>query len=164
MTSSQSQAEFAESIAREAHAGQVDLAGMDYVEHLKAVVVGVEEASGKLAATGAVPANQELAGRLDTLRAVAWLHDILEDTELTAEDLSARGVAPDVVGAVECMTHAEGEDYFDYICRVKENPLARVVKLSDLANNSDLSRLPEVTDRDLRRLEKYRRAQEMLLE
>ena len=137
------QAFVAEEMARAAHAGQVDKAGVDYVEHLQAVANGV---SG------------------DTLKAVAWLHDSIEDTDLTAEDISRRGLSAEVVEAVEAMTHREGEPYFDYIARVKQNPLARQVKLADLANNSDLSRLPEVTDKDLQRLEKYKKAREILLQ
>ena len=137
------QAELAELIARVAHAGQVDKAGVDYTEHLKAVAAGVDG---------------------DTLKAVAWLHDTIEDTDTTADDLAQRGVAPEIIEAVVAMTHLEGESYFDYIARVKENPLSRQVKLSDLANNSDLSRIPEVTEVDLQRLEKYKKATEILLE
>ena len=137
------QAVVAEIIARVAHAGQVDKAGVDYIEHLKAVADGVEG---------------------DTLKAVAWLHDSIEDTDVTAEYLSKRGISSEIVEAVVAMTHLEGEPYFDYIARVKQNPLSRQVKLSDLANNSDLSRLNEVTERDLQRLKKYKKAREILFQ
>ena len=137
------QAFVAEKIARAAHAGQVDKAGVDYTEHLKAVADGVDG---------------------DTLKAVAWLHDTIEDTDITAELLARRGISGEVIDAVVVMTHLEGEPYFDYIARVKQNPLSRLVKLSDLANNSDLSRIPEVTEKDLQRLEKYKKAREILLE
>ena len=137
------QAFVAEEIARAAHAGQVDKAGVDYTEHLKAVASGVEG---------------------DTLKAVAWLHDTIEDTGVTAEYLIKRSISPEIVEAVVAMTHLEGEPYFDYIARVKQNPLSRQVKLSDLANNSDLSRLNEVTEKDLQRLEKYKKAREILLQ
>ena len=95
-------------------------------------------------------------------RATAYLHDVLEDTALTAEDLQREGFPVEVIQAVRCLTRTEGEDYEDYIERVKDNPIAVRVKLSDLHHNMDRNRLPEVTERDRKRLERYRRAVETL--
>ncbi|MGN0651110.1 MAG: GTP pyrophosphokinase [Oscillospiraceae bacterium] len=89
----------------------------------------------------------------------ALLHDILEDTDTTAEELLEMGFEADVVDAVRLMTHDDTVPYLDYIRSVKANPIARAVKLADLAHNSDITRLPENPDpRDVNRLERYRAA------
>jgi (p)ppGpp synthase/HD superfamily hydrolase len=88
---------------------------------------------------------------------VALLHDVIEDTDVSADDLRQAGMGEEVVTAVELLTRDRSEPRADYIARIKENPLARAVKLADLRHNSDLSRLDTITDRDLRRYEQYQR-------
>jgi (p)ppGpp synthase/HD superfamily hydrolase len=96
-------------------------------------------------------------------KAVGFLHDTLEDTYLTEEDL--RPVFGDVItDAVVAMTHLIYEDYFTYIERVSKNSIARKVKLADLTHNMDSSRLIMVTQHDRDRLEKYKRAYAYLSE
>jgi (p)ppGpp synthase/HD superfamily hydrolase len=87
---------------------------------------------------------------------VAVLHDVLEDTPTTAADLLARGFPPTIVDAVEAMTKRAGEPYDDYINRVRQNPLARVVKRADIRHNLDVLRLNRPpTDKELQRVRKY---------
>lgn len=124
-------------IAKDAHKGQVDKAGVDYIQHPLFVASLVE---GELAKT------------------VALLHDVVEDSDWTLEDLRKEGLPEEVVQAVGILTKKRNENYEEYILRVKQNPLARQVKLADLKHNSDLSRLANVTDRDRKRAEKYRQA------
>lgn len=135
----------AERIARAAHRGQTDKAGGPYIAHPAHV-------AAQVVAEGAGQAAQ----------CVAWLHDVVEDTATTLDDLRAAGLSDEVVAAVDAMTRRPDEDYFAYIGRVRANPLATVVKLADLAHNMDLSRLPGIKPRDLERQEKYRRAVELL--
>lgn len=127
----------AESIARRAHEGQTDKAGKPYIEHPAWVAAHVDG---------------------DEARAAAWLHDVLEDTDATADDLARAGIPERVVAAVRALTHAPGESYEEYLARVAGDPLAVRVKLADLAHNSDLSRIPCPTERDRERAAKYRRA------
>lgn len=131
----------AEAIARRAHAGQADKAGVPYIGHPAWVAARMQGRDAK---------------------AAAWLHDVLEDTEVTAEDLAVAGIPANVVDAVLALTRRSGESYEAYLARVAENPLAVQVKLADLEHNSDLSRIPHPTERSRARAEKYRRAQEFL--
>ena len=124
-------------IAKDAHKGQVDKAGVDYIQHPLFVASLVE---GELAKT------------------VALLHDVVEDSDWTLEDLRKEGLPEEVVQAVGILTKKRNENYEEYILRVKQNPLARQVKLADLQHNSDLSRLANVTDRDRKRVAKYQKA------
>ena len=94
---------------------------------------------------------------------VALLHDVIEDTDYTLDDLAAMGFDGQVLDAIALMTHADGVPYMDYVAEIKKNPIARAVKLADLRHNSDMSRLDAPTERDLERAEKYRRAIELLL-
>ena len=96
--------------------------------------------------------------------AVALLHDIVEDTPCTVDDLRAQGFPDAVCDAVALLTHRDGEAYLDYVRRVKENPVAAKVKLADLRHNSDPTRLDTVTPADLARMDKYRAAIALLLE
>ena len=126
----------AELVATMAHRGQVDKSGVPYIEHPRAVARQLETSVEK---------------------AVGYLHDTLEDTFLTEEDL--RPVFGDVItDAVVAMTHLVYEDYFTYIERVSANPIAKRVKLADLTHNMDESRLILITQHDRDRLEKYKRA------
>ena len=88
---------------------------------------------------------------------------MVEDTSTTFDDLRAAGVDDEVLAALELLTHDKSAPYMEYVAAIKKNDLARTVKLADLAHNSDLSRLPEVTEADLRRVEKYRQAIEVLM-
>lgn len=124
-------------IARKAHEGQTDKAGAPYIEHPAHVASQVEG---------------------DAAKAVAWLHDVVEDTPLTFDDLRAAGIESDVIDALKLLTHDKSVPYLDYVANLKRNELARAVKLADLAHNSDLSRLPKVTDADCARVAKYRYA------
>ena len=129
--------ELALSIAMEAHRGQFDKAGVDYIEHPIYVASQVDTEEEK---------------------AVALLHDVIEDSPVSAEGLLQAGLPETVVTAVQILSKKKGQDYQTYLENVKSNSLARVVKLADLKHNSDLSRLSSVTDKDLERLEKYKKA------
>lgn len=124
-------------IAKKAHAGQVDKAGVDYIQHPLYVASQVET-------------EQE--------KAVALLHDVIEDSNITAVDLLASGLPNEVVTAVQILTKKKGQSYQEYLEKVKTNDLARVVKLADLKHNSDLSRLKSVSDTDRERVKKYKNA------
>ena len=130
-------------LAYRAHHGQFDKNGVPYVFH-----------------------PFHLAEQMDTEETVtaALLHDVVEDTDYTLEDLRAMGFPDSVLEALSLLTHDPSVPYMEYVKRLKNNPIARAVKLADLTHNSDLSRLPAVTERDLERVEKYRRAKALLLE
>ena len=136
-TAEQSMVDLALSIARKAHEGQLDKAGVDYIEHPIYVASQVDTEEEK---------------------AVALLHDVIEDSPFTAEELLLAGLPETVVTAVQILSKKKGQDYQTYLENVKSNSLARVVKLADLKHNSDLSRLETITDKDLERLEKYKKA------
>lgn len=89
---------------------------------------------------------------------VALLHDAVEDTDITLDDLIEGGFPEEVVSVFALMTHEEGVDYFDYIKKLADNPIAREVKLADLKHNSDLDRLDHVSEKDMERKEKYAKA------
>lgn len=124
-------------IAAKAHAGQVDKAGQPYVLH---------------------PLRMMLAVMTPEARMAAVLHDVVEDTAVTLEELRDEGFPAAVISAVEALTKREGEDYEAFIRRVAPNLIAREVKLADLRDNSDVSRIAEPTERDRERIRKYRRA------
>jgi (p)ppGpp synthase/HD superfamily hydrolase len=124
-------------IAKKAHAGQVDKAGIDYIQH-------------PLYVASQVKTEQE--------KAVALLHDVIEDSDVTVDDLLVSGLSNEVVTAVQILTKKKGQSYQEYLEKVKSNNLARVVKLADLKHNSDLSRLKSVTDTDYERVKKYKNA------
>ena len=123
-------------IAAKAHAGQVDKAGMDYIHHPLTVASFVET---------------------DDEKTVALLHDVVEDTFVTLQNLSDAGFSDVVVHAVDCVTKREGEELQEYLQRVKSDRLATAVKLADLQHNSDLSRIPNPTEKDIARAERYRK-------
>lgn len=134
--------EKAYNISREAHYGQVDKGGQPYWFHIHAVATQMDT-------------EEEMA--------VGFLHDTLEDTDLTAEDLLNAGIPENVVDAVKVMTHDPAVPYMDYIASIKENPLARKVKIADLKHNSCLFRLSEVTEKDIERCRKYLDALQVLI-
>lgn len=125
----------------EAHKEQVDKSGLPYVFHPYHLAEQMQEENAVI---------------------VALLHDLVEDTDYRLEDLKAMGFSGEVCDAIELMTHQKGVGYFDYIHGIKQNPLARMVKLADLKHNSDLTRLDSVKDKDKERLAKYQKAIEIL--
>ena len=125
----------------EAHKDQVDKSGLPYVFHPAHVA-------------------EQMTDEATTI--VALLHDVVEDTDYTLEDLAAEGFGKEILEAVALMTHEDDVPYLDYVAKLKNNPIARAVKLADLAHNSDLSRIGEVDDKTRERLEKYKKAMELL--
>ena len=140
-TAEQSMFELALSIAKKAHEGQYDKAGVDYIEHPIYVASQVDTEEEK---------------------AVALLHDVIEDSPVSAEELLQASLPETVVTAVQVLTKKKEQDYQTYLETVKKNPLARVVKLADLKHNSDLSRLSSITEKDRERLKKYKKAIDFL--
>ena len=95
---------------------------------------------------------------------VALLHDVVEDTPYTLDDLRAMGFNEQVLDALALMTHDKRIPYMDYVAKIKGNKIARTVKLADLKHNSDLSRLNNVDEKAMKRIEKYRQAIALLSE
>jgi (p)ppGpp synthase/HD superfamily hydrolase len=93
---------------------------------------------------------------------VALLHDLIEDTDYTLDDLRARGFSETVVEAIGLMTHEDGVSYEDYLKRIKANPLARTVKLADIAHNADHTRLEDDDPRVEKWQQKYAHARAIL--
>ena len=93
---------------------------------------------------------------------VALLHDVVEDTPYTFEDLTAMGFPERIIDALRLLTHGPEVPYLEYVAALKHNPIARAVKLADLRHNSDLTRLDQVDRRALDRVEKYRTAMTLL--
>ena len=121
----------------DAQKGQVHKSGLPYVFHPAHVA-------------------EQMTDEATTI--VALLHDVVEDTDYTLEDLAAEGFGEDILEAVALMTHEDDVPYLDYVAKLKDNPIARAVKLADLAHNSDLSRIGEIDDETRERLEKYQKA------
>jgi len=128
-------------VAYGAHRGQTDRYGVPYIFH---------------------PAHVAEQMNTEEETAAALLHDVVEDTDVTLEQLAREGFPPPVVEAVRLLTYEAGTDYMDYVERLKDHPVARAVKLADLAHNSDISRMGRLTEKDYERLEKFRRAQALL--
>ena len=130
-------------IAAEAHAGQKDRGGASYILHPIRLMIQMDSEDAMMAAV---------------------LHDVVEDSVWTLDDLRKEGFSNEVLKAVDSLTHKdkEGENYWDYIQRAKSDPIAIKVKLSDLVDNLNPGRLNEVTEKDEKRFDRYRKAQEML--
>jgi len=129
-------------IATEAHRGQFDKAGNDYIGH---------------------PLRVMTEGKTTEEKIVGVLHDVVEDTDWTFERLAAEGFSGEIIEALRCVTKlSENEPYDKFIARVKENPLAVAVKLNDLSDNMDIRRLPYISDKDVKRLKKYLKAYKQL--
>jgi len=124
-------------IAATAHAGQVDKGGAPYILH---------------------PLKVMLRMSMLEERIVAVLHDVVEDCGVSLDDLRKEGFSEEVLTAIESVTKVPGESYEDFVDRAAQNPIGRVVKLADLEENSDLSRIASPSWEDLERVEKYRRA------
>jgi len=130
-------------IATEAHRGQLDKAGNDYIGH---------------------PLRVMAMGKTTDEKIVGVLHDVVEDTYWSFEHLAAEGFSAEVIDALRCVTKlSEDEPYDKFIARVKANPLAVAVKLNDLSDNMDIRRLPYISDKDIKRLKKYLRAYKQLM-
>ena len=125
----------AKEIAQIAHAGQVDKAGEEYYLH---------------------PYRVMLRCREKTEQIVALLHDVVEDSDWTFEMLEEEGFTPEIINSLKCLTKlSDNEDYDAFISRVMTNPLAMKIKLYDIEDNLDLSRLSELTESDIKRVQKY---------
>lgn len=99
----------------------------------------------------------------ETTTVVALLHDVVEDTSFTLEDIKKEGFSDEVIEALRLLTHKDGVDYMDYVAAIKQNPIAKAVKLADLAHNSDTTRLDVVDERAKERVKTYAQAKELLL-
>ncbi len=93
---------------------------------------------------------------------VALLHDVVEDTDMTFEQLEQEGFDEDIINALKLMTHDDTIPYLDYVKEIKTNEIAKAVKLADLKHNSDLTRLDIVDEKAIKRVEKYKKAIEIL--
>ena len=125
------------------HYGQRDKSNKPYIFHLLYVMNNADDLKAKI---------------------VGVLHDILEDTDITRNDLLNYGFSEDIVSAVEILTKPKNKKYMEYIDNIKSNNIARTVKLIDLKHNMDLTRLSEISDKDLKRNEKYFKAYNYLKE
>ena len=94
----------------------------------------------------------------EELMSIAILHDVIEDSKLTFEDLLNEGFSERVVAGLRLLTHQKGVSYDDYIDAMRGNRDALRVKREDLRDNSDITRLKGVTEKDLKRMEKYQRS------
>ena len=88
----------------------------------------------------------------------------MEDCPITENDLKKLGFDDEIITALKLLTHSEGQDYFEYVKNLKGNPIAKAVKLADLKDNMDMSRIKEPKERDFLRLEKYKKAKALLEE
>lgn len=128
--------------AYDAHRGQYDKSGLPYIMHPLHVAETMET-------------EDECV--------VALLHDVLEDTDITIEDMTRVGVSARQIAALQLLCHDDSVPYLEYVQAIRVDPIARKVKLADLHHNSDLTRLNVVTTQDMERVEKYKQAIEMLL-
>ena len=127
----------------EAHRDQTDKSGVPYVFH---------------------PIHLAEQMRDEDTTVTALLHDVIEDTVYTFDDLVKMGFSENVITALKLLTHDKSVPYMEYVAKIKENPVAKAVKLADLAHNSDLSRLNSIDDKARSRIQKYEAAKKLLLE
>ena len=127
----------------EAHKEQVDKSGMPYVFHPFHLA-------------------EQMTDEATTIAAL--LHDVVEDTDTTFEDLEKQGFDEEIISALKFLTHNDDTPYMDYVAKIKTNKIATAVKLADLRHNSDLSRLDTVDEKALKRKEKYENAIKILEE
>lgn len=124
-------------IAAKAHAGQVDKGGAPYILHPIRVMLNCESEAAKVCAA---------------------LHDVIEDTNITLDDLRAEGFIDEIITILDCLTKRADESYDNFIDRVLSNETACRVKLADLADNMDLTRIQNPTTKDEERIKKYNQA------
>ena len=129
-------------LAAKAHEGQIDKAGQTYILHPIRVMLAVQSEEERIAAV---------------------LHDTVEDTSITFSDLRDAGFSDEIVDAVRALTRLDGESRVDAARRAAANPIARRVKLADVADNMDLSRISKPIERDRARRAEYERVREILL-
>lgn len=127
----------------DAHKNQTDKSGMPYVFH---------------------PFHLAEQMKDEDTTIVALLHDVVEDTDYTIADLKRMRFPTNVLEALELLTHNDGTPYMEYVAKIKDNPIAKAVKLADLEHNSDLSRLDTVDEKALKQKEKYSQAIRLLNE
>jgi (p)ppGpp synthase/HD superfamily hydrolase len=124
-------------IAAQAHLGQRDKGGAPYILHPLRMMMRMESEAAMIAAT---------------------LHDVVEDSDWTLEQLRGEGFSEEVLQAVDCLTRRDGETYEEFVARAQANAIARQVKIADLEDNMNVKRLGEMTPKELARIEKYHRA------
>ena len=129
--------EHAIALAVEAHKGQKDKNGQPYILHPLRVMLRLER---------------------EVDRIVGILHDVIEDTSVTPNDLRKAGYSEEILAALDGVTKREGEPYEDFVRRAESNPIAKRVKLADLEDNMDLKRLTKVLPKDIDRLNRYLKA------
>ena len=128
-------------IAIQAHEGQKDKSGREYIMHPIRVAERCNDLKAKI---------------------VALLHDTIEDTEVTVDYLREQGFPEEIINGILSVTKREGESYEDFVRRAAENDIGKIVKKADLEDNMDIRRLPEITDKDIKRLRKYLKAWQFL--
>jgi (p)ppGpp synthase/HD superfamily hydrolase len=121
-------------LAAEAHRGQRDKSGQPYILH---------------------PIRVMMRCQTEAQRIAAVLHDVVEDTGRSFDDLRDLGYPEDVLRALDCLTKRDGEPYEAFVERAASDPIARVVKIADIEDNMDLRRLPDVTEKDVERIGRY---------
>jgi len=129
-------------IAYEAHKNQYDKSGIPYIYH---------------------PIHLAEQMNDESTICVALLHDVIEDTDITFEQLSDAGFSDEIISAIKLMTHDDSVPYMEYVRKVKADPIAAQVKLADLRHNSDLTRLNTFDENAKQRAEKYKKAIQLLL-
>lgn len=127
-------------IAYNAHQNQFDKANIPYIYH-------------------PIHIAEQMETELECI--VALLHDVVEDTDITFNDLE-KEFPQEVIDLLKILTHDKKIDYIEYIKKVKTNPIATKIKIADLKHNSDITRLENITTTDLKRIEKYKKALEIL--
>jgi len=130
-------------IAAQAHEGQTDKSGAPYILHPLRMMMRMESEAAMIAAV---------------------LHDVVEDSDWTLEQLRGEGFSEEVLKAVDCLTNRDGESYDEFIVRVQTSIIARQVKIADLEDNMNIKRIGEMSPKDLARIEKYHRAWRALTE
>ena len=128
-------------LAAIAHEGQIDKASAPYILHVLRVMLRLTTPEERMAAA---------------------LHDVVEDCGWTLDRLRAEGFSEEVIAGIDAVTRRDSESYEEFVLRAKAHPIGRRVKMADLEDNSDVTRLSEITERDQARLDKYRRAIDML--
>ena len=127
----------------EAHKNQLDKSGIPYVYHPFHIA-------------------EQMNTEAETI--VALLHDVIEDTDYSLDDIKKMGFSEDVIDALALMTHDKTVPYMEYVTAIKKNSIAKAVKLADLRHNSDLTRLDVVDEKALSRVQKYKNAIAILTE
>jgi (p)ppGpp synthase/HD superfamily hydrolase len=129
-------------IATNAHSGQLDKGGNPYILH---------------------PLRLMLSMSSEESRIVAMLHDVVEDSNISFDNLKDEGFSDEIIEAIKHLTRRDDETYVEFIRRIKKNDLARLVKMADIDDNKDLSRIKNPTEKDIERVKKYNKALNELL-